>query len=249
MNARRAVGITFALTLLLVVACASWVLIHDRSESVTTIRPLEEKALPEQDAPRNANPTTVLPTEDVPGKEIPGLPRYPRSVRVGYERGEQEGLKIVRASYLTRDGLDAVHGFYRGIFRAEGWSVANAEFSEGEWTFLVVDGKREANVRIEPHGQDVTRADIELSEPLPKKETPKKPPRKQESRPAPQQSAPSQSATPVPYQSASPAPQSASPAPQSASPAPQWASPAPDDDYGEGGEDRDDFGDDGGGDD
>lgn len=52
--------------------------------------------------------------------------------------------------------------------------MANAEFSEGEWAFLVVHGDREAQVRIEPHGRGVTKVDIVLSESLPEKNaTPK----------------------------------------------------------------------------
>ena len=46
---------------------------------------------------------------------------------IEYERAQQEDLKLVRVKYLTRDGLDAVRGFYRGVFRAEGWKVANVE--------------------------------------------------------------------------------------------------------------------------
>jgi hypothetical protein len=224
---------SLALTLVLTGFLAGWALNHQRSERFTEVDSPNKTPLPEQTAPRTPEPVARIPSEDVPGAEISDLPRYPRSVRVEYERGQREGLKVVRARYLTRDGLDAVRGFYRGVFRAEGWKVANVEFSEDRWTFLVVHGEREANIMIEPHGRGVTRVDIELSEPLPEKEpAPKERPQRREARPAPQEPAPPPPATPTP-------------APQSASPAP---APVPDYDD-DGGERGDDFGDDGGGDD
>jgi hypothetical protein len=236
----------FLLTLVLVAIGASWMLTRQQPESVSAVHPEAKSTTSERTTPSNTEPAMSLPAEDVPGKDVPALPRYPGSVRVEYERGEQDLLVFTRVRYLSHARLDVVRGFYRGVFRAEGWKVVNVEFSEGEWNFLVVHGEREANVIIEPHGQDVTRVDIEFSEPLPEKEpAPKQRPQKREDAPAPQEPAPSESATPTP----TPAPQSASPAPQSASPAPAPQSvPAPsyDDD---GGDDWDDRGDDGGGDD
>ena len=186
-------------------------------------------------------PEAHIPPEDVPGREISDLPRYPGSVRVEYERAQQEGLKLVRVKYLTRDGLDAVRGFYRGVFRAEGWKVANVEFTEDRWTFLVLHGAREANIRIEPYGRGATSVALEFSEPLPEKvPTPEETPQRREARPAPPEPAPPQPAIPTP------APQSASPAPQTASPAPT-PQPAPAPGYDD--DDGDDSGDDEGGDD
>jgi hypothetical protein len=180
----------------------------------------------EQTSPRPQEPAVRIPSEDVPGNEISYLPRYPGSVRVEYERAKREGLKIIRVEYLTRDELDAVRTFYRGVFRAREWQVANVEFSDNRWTFLVVHDLREANVVIETHDRDATRVDIEFSEPLPQREpAPEERPQIREDDPAPQEATPPQRATPTP-----------TPAPQTA-PAPGY-----DDDGGEGG-------DDGGGDD
>ena len=225
---------SLALILILAGFLAGWALNYQRSERFTEVNSPGRTTPPEQRAPRTSEPEARIPPEDVPGREISGLPRYPGSVRVEYERGEREGLKLVRARHLTRDGLDAVRGFYRGVFRAEGWKVANVEFSEDRWTFLVVHGEREANVIIEPHGRGVTRVDIELSEPLPEKEpTTEQRPQRREDDPAPLELV---------------SPQTATPAPQTATPAPQTASPAPGYDDDAGG-DWDDLGDDGGGDD
>jgi hypothetical protein len=238
LNTSRVIVASLALILVLAGYLAGWALNHQRSEKFTEANSPSTTALSEQTAPRTSEPVAHIPSEDVPGAEISDLPRYPGSVRVEYERGQREGLKVVRARYLTRDGLDAVRGFYRGVFRAKGWKVANVEFSEDRWTFLVVHGEREGNIEIEPYGRDVSKVDLVLSEPLPEKETaPKETPPKREARPAAQEPTP-----PQPSQSATPTPQSASPAPQPA--------PTPDDDYYEGGgEDGDDLGDDGGGDD
>ena len=234
LNTSRATVASLALILVLAGFLAGWVLNYQRSERFTEVNSPSKPDPPEQTAPRTPEPVARIPVEDVPGREISGLPRYPGSVRVEYERGERDGLKVVRARYLTRDELDAARGFYRGVFRAHEWQVANVEFSEDRWTFLVVEGRREANVIIEPHGRDVTKVDIEFSEPLPEKEpAPKERPQRRDDDPAPQELAPPQSATPTP------APQTASPVPQSASPAPQ---PAPAPGYDDDGED--DFGDD-----
>ncbi len=229
----------FALMLVLVAIGTGWVLTRQQSESVTAIHPEDNTTMSERTTPSNTKPAMSLPAEDVPGRDVPDLPRYPDSVRVEYERKEQNLLVFTRVMYLSHAKLDVIRGFYRGVFRAEGWKVANVEFSDGEWTFLVVHGEREAEVRIEPHRRGVTRVVIELSDPLSEKETaPKETPPKREAKPVIQGPAP-----PQPSQSATPTPQSASPAP-----APQ-PTPTPDDDYYRGGgEDGDDLGDDGGGD-
>ena len=242
MNAwRLAVGV-FAVTLVLAAIGASWAVTRQQSESVS-MTPPENTTISERTTASNTKPAMSLPAEDVPGKDVSDVPRYPRSVRVEYERKEQDRLVFTTVRYLSRAKLDLIRGFYRGVFRSKNWTVANAEFSEGEWNFLVVHGDLEAQVRIEPHGRGVTRVDILLGGSLPEKNpVPKQILQKREASPATQQPASlpsSQSATPTPAL----APQSASPAPQSATPAPQTAPTADDEERG------DDLGDDGGGDD
>jgi hypothetical protein len=115
-----------------------------------------------------ANP---LPSEDVPGADIPGLPRYPGSVRVEYEREEVDDLLYTRVGYgSAASGLDSIREFYRDTFFEEDWSVQNAEFSEGTWSFFVNQDEREALVEFETRaGSSGGLFDIriELSEPLP----------------------------------------------------------------------------------
>jgi hypothetical protein len=224
LSAWRISGVALVLTLVVVVVWIGWALIRQQSEDVIGARPDHKTTLSERTTSSNTKPATSLPAEDVAGKDIPDLPRYPGSVRVEYERKAQDLLVFTRVRHLSRAKLDVIRGFYRGVFRGQGWKVANAEFSEGEWTFLVVDGKREADIEIEPHSRDVTRVDIEVSEPLPEKEpAPKEIPQKREGGSAKQEPAP-----PQPPQTATPTP----------APAPQPA-PAPDD-----GEGEDDLGDD-----
>jgi hypothetical protein len=230
--------------LALVVICVSWVLARQQSESISVVPREDKTAIAEQTNGVDTKPAPSLPAEDVPGKDMPDLPRYPNSVRVEYERKEQHLLIFTRVSYLSHAKLDVIRGFYRGVFRAEEWKVANVEFSEGEWTFLVVHGEREANIKIEPYGRDDARMDIVLSEPVlqkqtaPKKGAPKKTPQK-EANPVSPERVPSQ-----PRQPATPQPSAPATATPSASPAP---TPQPAPYYYE--EDEDDFGDDGGGDD
>jgi hypothetical protein len=105
-----------------------------------------------------------IPAQDARGEPVPGLPRSPGSVRVGYSEREADGLVLVRTSYLTRERAGAVREFYRGVFGAEGWQVANVEYSGDGWHFLVLRGDLEADVEVLPRdgGSEIK---IELSGP------------------------------------------------------------------------------------
>lgn len=52
----------------------------------------EPQVSPETSPPPTTVAAPLPPAKDVPGEDLPGLPRYPDSVRVGYERGERDGL-------------------------------------------------------------------------------------------------------------------------------------------------------------
>lgn len=105
-----------------------------------------------------------IPARDARGEPVPGLPRPPGSVRTGYSKRASDGLVLVRTKYLTRERADAVRGFYRGVFGAEGWQVANVEYSGDGWHFLVLRGDLEAEVEVLPRdgGSEVK---VELSGP------------------------------------------------------------------------------------
>jgi hypothetical protein len=105
-----------------------------------------------------------IPAEDARGEPVPWLPRPPGSVRLGYSEKESDGLVLVRASYLTTEKTNAVLGFYRGVFAAERWEVANVEYADGGWHFLVLRGDLEAEVKVLTR-EGGSEAEIELSGP------------------------------------------------------------------------------------
>ncbi len=116
------------------------------------------------EAPEGETLSASIPAEDARGEALPGLPRPPGSVRTGYSREEADGLALVRAAYLAREGPDAVRGFYRGVFREGGWQVANVEYSGDVWHFLVLRGDLEAGVEVAPRDGG-SKVEIELSGP------------------------------------------------------------------------------------
>ncbi len=105
-----------------------------------------------------------IPARDARGEPVPGLPRPPGSVRTGYSEREAGGLALVSAAYLTGERPDAVRGFYRGVFGAEGWQVANVEYAGDGWHFLVLRGDTEAEVKVLPRGVG-SEVGVELSGP------------------------------------------------------------------------------------
>lgn len=117
-----------------------------------------------------SSPTTTapeqgatLPESDVDGKDVVALPRYPESVRVSYsENSVGNGETLTKVGYETVARRDEVKDFYRGVFRSGEWTVEDLEFSNGEWSFLVVDDERQAYVEIEPEGKKVVRISIRL---------------------------------------------------------------------------------------
>ncbi len=229
MSTWRAAGVAFALMLVLVVAYAGQVSTRQRAENVTEVRPQDKTVLSRHTGPRDAEPAASLPSEDVPGRDVRDLPRYPGSVRVEYEYKEIDTLVLTRAKYLSHEKLDTVRGFYRGVFRSEDWKVANAEFSDGEWTFLAVKGEREAEIEVRPHATG-SETDVRLSAPRPPEQPDKK--AASEASPPEREAAPEPSPTPAAASPASTAtasalPSYASPPPASASPAPASVPPAP----------------------
>jgi hypothetical protein len=76
----------------------------------------------------------------------------------------QDNLVVREVEYVTTAPFSEVHEFYRTHFHNQGWSVADFNFSHGEWTFFVIDGAREAIVEIESRGP-LVEIEIELSEP------------------------------------------------------------------------------------
>ena len=120
-----------------------------------------------------ANPSSItqvydagalaLPELDAPGADIVDLPRYPDSMRVEYRQTFEKSLIVKEVEYVIAAELEPVHDFYREVFDTRGWLVADVWFFQGEWTFFVIDGSREALVEIEARGP-LVEVEIELSE-------------------------------------------------------------------------------------
>lgn len=113
------------------------------------------------DAPPPAPP---MPLVDVPGHDIPGLPRYPEARRIEYRQTVENNLVLTEAQYVTTADFETVHEYYRQVFNTEGWLVADANFYQREWTFLVTAGGQEALVEVEAEGP-LVEIEIELSNP------------------------------------------------------------------------------------
>jgi hypothetical protein len=175
-------------------------------------------------------PEPSMPEKDVPGSNISGLPRYPGSIRIHYRREDLDNIVWTEVGYVTSADIDTVRGFYRDVFRTEGWSVGDVGFSEETWNFFVIEGEREAYIELEPR-DEIVEVNFVLTEPKPDKDL-----KPEQSDELEKRSAKSNTQEPAPLQQA-PTPQPAPSRPPAQTPTPA-ATPSPaydyDDDYGEG---------------
>lgn len=175
--------------------------------------------------------TPTLATTDIPGADLTDLPRYPGSIRFGYRQQAGSSLLLTQAEYVTTADLQAVHTYYRDVIESNGWQVADFDFSADERYFFLLDGSREATVKLTARSSrvDVT---ITLTEP----------------RDNPTATPVSPTATPTPLPSPTPEP-SPTPTPEPPPPPPPPDPPAPeptsDDDDDDGDDDIDGEDDDG----
>ena len=199
-----------------------------------------------------ASPT--LATADIPGADISDLPRYPGSIRVGYQQRAQASLVLTRAEYVTSDDIEAVHTFYRAVIDERGWQVADIAFSDDERYFFVLDDAREATVRLSAQSEHVAIS-VTLTEPqddlAPGTATPTPTPTstpEPTSTPSPTPSPtaePTPEPTPTPTPEPPPPPPPPPPAPEPPAPEPPAPEPTPEDDDDDDDGDGDDDGDDG----
>lgn len=106
-----------------------------------------------------------IPVRDVTGDDIADLPRYPGAVRVEYRYVLVNDLAETELEYVVAANLEDVHEYYREVFDEQGWVVADLGIYQGEWTFLIVSGEREAIVELEAR-LSLVEIEIELSEPV-----------------------------------------------------------------------------------
>ena len=107
----------------------------------------------------------IVATIDVPGADVPGLPRYPGATRVEYRQVLDRDLVETEVEYVVADDLEVVHDYYRTIFEEQGWKVADLGVYQGEWTFFVIQDRREALMELESRGP-LIEIEIEITEPL-----------------------------------------------------------------------------------
>lgn len=112
-----------------------------------------------------------LPETDVAGYDMDLFPRHPNSARTKHERILDDGLVVTEIKYMTPAPAEEVREFYRGALQAGTWTVADVEFSKGDWVFFLLSGEREAVVEIEPQNgaeEGLVEIEFELSEPHPR---------------------------------------------------------------------------------
>lgn len=113
---------------------------------------------------RQASTEISYPILDAPGSDIPDLPRFPGATRVEYRQVVAGDLLETEIEYVMTEELEDVYSYYRRLFSDEGWSVADLGVHQGEWTFFIIKGEREAVVELESR-ESLTEVEIEVTEP------------------------------------------------------------------------------------
>lgn len=121
--------------------------------------------VPSASAPDTTPVEGVLPAVDVPGEDLARLPRYPGSVRSDFAVSLSDGYRLTATEFLTDAALDDVRSFYQQVTVEYGWQRADIGYTAGEWTYVLVDGRTEALVKIEAAG-GLVEIDLQISAPI-----------------------------------------------------------------------------------
>lgn len=130
-----------------------------------TILGQEPIAMPTQSPTPSPTASARLPSADVAGEDLATLPRYPGSIRSDYEVAVDEAYRLIVTEYLADAGIDEIRAFYQGVIAAHGWERADIGFSNGEWSYALVDGSLLALIEIE-EANGLVEIDLQMSEPL-----------------------------------------------------------------------------------
>jgi hypothetical protein len=125
----------------------------------------QQIASPTQSPGPSPTALATLPASDAPGEDLVTLPRYPGSVRSDYEVALDDTYRLIVTEYLASAGIEEVRAFYQGVITAHGWERADIGFSEGEWSYSLVDGNTLALIEIE-EARGLVEIDLQISEPL-----------------------------------------------------------------------------------
>lgn len=113
----------------------------------------------------SASPSSSVAVADVAGQDFDRLPRYPMSVRSGYDMVREDRFRLTAAEYQAEAAVEDVRTFYQGVIVEHGWERANINFDHGEWSYVLVDGSIEALVEIEEFG-GLVEIDLQITEPI-----------------------------------------------------------------------------------
>ena len=98
-----------------------------------------------------------LPSADAAGRDLDRLPRYPGSIRTAYRETTDDQYGLVATEYLADATVEEVRGFYQSVIGRHGWQRADIAYDDGEWVYILVDGRIEALIEI----------DLQISTPVP----------------------------------------------------------------------------------
>ena len=130
-----------------------------------TILGQEPAATPTESPTPSPTATARIPAADVAGEDLATLPRYPGSVRTDYEIAVDDQYRLIVIEYVAAAEFDDVRMFYQGVIAAQGWERADIGFTNGEWSWALVDGTVLALIEIE-EANGLIEIDLQMSEPL-----------------------------------------------------------------------------------
>ena len=113
----------------------------------------------------SATPSSSAAVADVAGQDFDRLPRYPESVRSGYDIVREDRFRLTAAEYQAQATVEDVRNFYQGVIAEHGWERADINFDHGEWSYVLVDGSIEALIEVEEFG-GLVEIDLQISEPI-----------------------------------------------------------------------------------
>jgi hypothetical protein len=109
-----------------------------------------------------AVPTPTLPVADIPGEDLASLPRYPGSVRSGFEVIDDGRFRLTATEFVAIAELADVRVFYQTVIVEHGWERVDINYDGGEWSYILIRGADEALIEIEERG-GLVEIDLQLS--------------------------------------------------------------------------------------
>jgi hypothetical protein len=133
-------------------------------------------------ASADPSPLPSASPSEVVGSDPADLPRYPGSVRWGYEAGVDGRVRWVLIRYAAAATTDRVRAHYRTAMRDHGWFVGDVDFRDGVWRFDANRDSREVTIEIVPeHTSTLVTAYltdlVERATPAPRADRPRGAPR------------------------------------------------------------------------